>query len=64
MQHNFMVNNKQNNISVSYATKEPKIKNYNYKNQIIYPNQNNINNNLQEEKFSYTANISNFNNGK
>ena len=55
IQHNFNVNNKQPNIGVSCASPNKKFGDYKYTN--TFPNINNLNN-MKEEKFSITKNIS------
>ena len=60
-QSNFTANNKEPNIGVSYTSQQQKFSNFNYKNYNPIYNPNNINNNLKEEKFSFTTNINNLN---
>ena len=60
-QSNFTANNKEPNIGVSYTSQQQKFSNFNYKNYNPIFNPNNINNNLKEEKFSFTTNINNLN---
>ena len=61
-QSNFTANNKEPNIGVSYTSHQQKFSNYNYRNYNPIYNPNNINNNLKEEKFSFTTNVPNLNN--
>ncbi len=61
-QSNFTANNKEPNIGVSYTSHQQKFSNYNYRNYNPIYNTNNINNNLKEEKFSFTTNVPNLNN--
>ena len=60
-QPNFTANNKEPNIGISYTSQQQKFSNFNYKNYNPVFNPNNINNNLKEEKFSFTTNNNNLN---
>ena len=60
-QSNFTANNKEPNIGVSYTSQQQKFSTFNYKNYNPIFNPNNFNNNLKEEKFSFTTNINNLN---